>query len=152
MDNRVSKVKITIGNAQAEIEAPVERLKEAVEQVISALEASIGRVERPSFKDVEGKPKRVPVKTCRTILEEMLGEGFFNEGKTLRQVSEEVARRGYTYDSTAVAHVLLDMIRQGTLERSGPARRYVYRIAKEGGEPAPIKESTEMRQSKVERA
>jgi len=64
--------------------------------------------------------------TCRGILERLWREGFFAEPRSLSQVHEEMTRIGYHYDRTAVAHVLLDLVRDGILTREGRPRRYVY--------------------------
>jgi hypothetical protein len=41
-------------------------------------------------------------------------------------VHSEMARKGYHYDRTAVAHALIDLVRENVLTREGPPRRYQY--------------------------
>ena len=64
--------------------------------------------------------------TCRGLLERMWKEGWFASEKTLGEVHEELARRGYHYDRTAVSHALVDLVREGTLFRDGTMRNYRY--------------------------
>jgi len=37
-----------------------------------------------------------------------------------------MARRGFHYDRTAVAHALIDLVKDGVLNREGRPRRYQY--------------------------
>jgi len=37
-----------------------------------------------------------------------------------------MARRGFQYDRTAVAHALIDLVKDGVLNREGIPRRYQY--------------------------
>jgi hypothetical protein len=37
-----------------------------------------------------------------------------------------MARKGYHYDRTAVAHALIDLVKENVLTRDGPPRRYQY--------------------------
>ncbi|HIQ29886.1 MAG TPA: hypothetical protein EYH45_04910 [Candidatus Caldiarchaeum subterraneum] len=118
------KVRITIGNTTVEIEAPPEKLEEAVKQVVSAIKAT-----QPQEESRVLTERRVAKNvTCRGIVEELLQEGWFNTPRSLAEVSSEMARRGYNYDRTAIAHVLLDMVRMGLLVREGEARNYVYSV------------------------
>ena len=64
--------------------------------------------------------------TCRGIIERLWRENWFAELRSLSDVHEEMMRTGYNYDRTAVAHVLLDLVRDGILTRQGRPRRYVY--------------------------
>jgi hypothetical protein len=41
-------------------------------------------------------------------------------------VDEEIARRGYHYDRTAVAHALTDLVKENILTREGVMRNYTY--------------------------
>jgi hypothetical protein len=56
----------------------------------------------------------------------MWREGWFAQPKALSEVHEEMSRRGYHYDRTAVAHTLVDLVREGTLFRDGSMRNYRY--------------------------
>ncbi|MEM2237587.1 MAG: hypothetical protein QXR26_02780 [Candidatus Caldarchaeum sp.] len=114
-----AKIKITIGNTTVEVEAPIEKLEEAVRNVLNALKAS----------DQAQQPKPAQQRkaiTCRKAVEELVKAGWMKTGRTLSEVVAELERRGFFYDTTAVAHVLLDLVRSGVLERVGETRRYVY--------------------------
>ncbi len=124
MNERI-KVRITVGDATVEIEALPEQLEEAVSRVVSAL----GR--RQAERGVE---ERRRVSRCRDILERLIDEGWFSVSRSLSDVVAEIARRGYSYDSTAIAHGLLDLVREERLVREGAPRRYTYRV-RQGREP-----------------
>jgi hypothetical protein len=64
--------------------------------------------------------------TCRGILEKLWYEGYFGTEKPLGEVHEELSRRGYNYDRTAVSHSLTDMVRESILTRIGTMRNYRY--------------------------
>lgn len=64
--------------------------------------------------------------TCRSLLENLLFEGYFETEKLLGNVHEELSRRGYNYDRTAVSHSLTDMVRENILSRVGSMRNYRY--------------------------
>ena len=64
--------------------------------------------------------------TCRAILEKLWYEGYFVTEKPLGEVHEELSRRGYNYDRTAVSHSLTDMVRESILTRIGTMRTYRY--------------------------
>jgi len=117
-----TKVKITVGNTTVEIEAPIDDLEEAVRNVLAALKTE------PSPPQQRVQTTRRTM-TCRSAVEELVGTGWMKNGRTLSEVAAELERRGFTYDSTAVAHVLLDLVRSGVLERVGEPRRYVYKEA-----------------------
>jgi hypothetical protein len=64
--------------------------------------------------------------TCRSLLEKLWYEGYFATEKLLGEVHEELSRRGYNYDRTAVSHSLTDMVRESILTRVGTMRNYRY--------------------------
>ena len=64
--------------------------------------------------------------TCRGLLENLWVEGHFVSEKSLGEVHEELSRRGYNYDRTAVSHSLTDMVRENILTRIGTMRNYRY--------------------------
>ncbi|MDW8083587.1 MAG: hypothetical protein RMI49_00070 [Candidatus Caldarchaeum sp.] len=115
-----AKVKINIGNVTVEIEAPIEKIEEAVKNTILAIRAA-----EPYAPPKEMPAQRKP-STCKKAVLELIEAGWLNVGRTLSEVSAELERRGFLYDTTAVAHVLLDLVREGVLERVGEPRRYVY--------------------------
>jgi len=118
------RVEVTIGPATVRVEAPPDKLEEALKQVISALRASL-----PQFKGIEERvqeKKRKGLPTCSELLRGLIGEGWFDKPRNLSETVRELARRGYHYDSTAVSHSLLDLVRERALVREGSPRRYIY--------------------------
>jgi hypothetical protein len=64
--------------------------------------------------------------TCRGLIITMWREGWFSTPKSLAEAHQEMSRRGYHYDRTAVSHTLADLVREGTLFREGSMRTYRY--------------------------
>ncbi len=64
--------------------------------------------------------------TCRSLIEKIFYEKYFESEKLLGEVHEELSRMGYNYDRTAVSHSLTDMVREGILTRVGTLRNYRY--------------------------
>ena len=83
----------------------------------------------PSSKGVIRMERKSPHKTgmtCRILLETLWEEGYFVTQRLLAEIHEELMRRGYSYDRTAVSHSLTDMVREGIIVRNGTARNYLY--------------------------
>lgn len=74
----------------------------------------------------ESEPDRRKFETCRSLLTAMWREGWFSTPRALSDVHEEMSRRGYHYDRTAVSHTLVDLVREGTLFRDGNMRNFMY--------------------------
>lgn len=124
-DKEKIKVEVTLGPATVRIEAPPDKLEEAVKQVISALKYSLPQLrieEKTAAKEVKGRG----LPTCSILLKSLIEEGWFDKPRTLGETVQELSRRGYNYDSTAVSHSLLDLVRERVLTREGSPRRYVY--------------------------
>ncbi len=117
------KVKITIGKANVEIEAPPDLLERSIKEVMAALGVSNTLEPEP---ESQRRTRSAETSTCRGLVESILKEGWFSTPRQLSEVVAELARRGHHYDPTAVAHVLLDMVREGGLVRTGRPRRYLY--------------------------
>ena len=64
--------------------------------------------------------------TCRSLIEKIFYEKYFEKEKLLGEVHEELSKIGYNYDRTAVSHALTDMVREGILTRVGTLRNYRY--------------------------
>ena len=64
--------------------------------------------------------------TSRSVITAMWKEGWFATSRSLSEVHEEMSRRGYHYDRTAVSHTLVDLVREGSLFRDGSMRNYRY--------------------------
>jgi hypothetical protein len=76
--------------------------------------------------DTHSKKLQMGGATCRSLLEKLLVEGYFETEKLLGNVHEELSRRGYNYDRTAVSHSLKDLVRESILTRVGSLRNYRY--------------------------
>ena len=143
------EVKIRLKNGEWEVEVVCidSRVKQVVESVLSSLDtAKIMGPEVQSQLDAlrreidflktrpiaelvqEGQQQqKVTTKsgiTCRGLLENLWFEGFFVSERSLGEVHEELSRRGYNYDRTAVSHSLTDMVRENILTRIGTMRNY----------------------------
>lgn len=55
-----------------------------------------------------------------------MGRRLFATPRGLNEVHNEMARKGYHYDRSAVAHALIDLVKENVLNRQGQARRYQY--------------------------
>ena len=116
-------IKLNIGDIEAEIECPAENLKETVDIILSSIQEKL--------KDTSAQPipkrQRVPArKTCKDIAMDLWLEKWFEFSRASGEVWQEMGRRGYHFDRSAVSHTLLDLVREGYLTRTGRARSYKY--------------------------
>ena len=115
-------VRLKRGSWEVEITSPEDRVQQAVESVLAGMSSK-----EPALLEPEGSredPRRF--ETCRGLLQTMWREGWFGSPRALSEVHDEMSRRGYHYDRTAVAHTLVDLVREGTLFRDGSMRNYRY--------------------------
>jgi len=136
-DQEKIKVEVQVGPATVRVEAPPDKVEEAIKQVISAIKAVLPEISAEGFGQVQrGERARRRVQpTCSELLRGLMEEGWFDTPRSLSEVVRELARRGYNYNSTAVSHSLLDLVRERALAREGTPRRYVYfRSKREGGD------------------
>ncbi|MBD0299171.1 MAG: hypothetical protein ICV82_02575 [Nitrososphaera sp.] len=150
--NAAEEVKIRLKHGEWEVEVVCieSRVKQVVESVLSSLDSAkmMGpevqsqldalRREIDSLKTrpiaelmPEGQQQQQKVTTksgitCRGLLENLWFEGHFVSERSLGEVHEELSRRGYNYDRTAVSHSLTDMVRENILTRIGTMRNYRY--------------------------
>jgi hypothetical protein len=117
-------VKLKRGAWEIEITSPADKVQQAVESVIAGM-ASKEEVPISGTEEGPEGPER-KFETCRGLLQLMWKEGWFGTERSLSDVHEEMARRGYHYDRTAVSHALVDLVREGTLSRDGTMRNYRY--------------------------
>ena len=145
------RIKLKHGEWEVEITCIESRVKQVVENVLSSLDTS--KLVSPAMQSqldemrreieslrsrsaaVEARPpagdggSKMIVKggmTCRGLLEGLWLEGYFGSERSLGEVHEELSRRGYNYDRTAVSHSLTDMVRENILTRTGSLRNYRY--------------------------
>jgi len=118
-------VRLKRGSWEIEITSPADKVQQAVESVIAGMASKEETVlSSPDDSSTGLNEKRY--ETCRGVLQKMWKEGWFVSERTLSEVDEEMARRGYHYDRTAVSHALVDLVREGTLFRDGVMRNYRY--------------------------
>ncbi len=122
MEDKV-KIRVSYGNYSVEFEGRKEDALAFIQEFIKIVRETgatpAPAVERP--KEEIAKPR-----TCKQLILSLLREGWMDDGKKLGEVHEELVRRGYRFDRTAVAHALLDLVREGILAREGRPRNYVY--------------------------
>ncbi len=114
-------IKLRKGGWEIEITCTQDKIKQSVEGVLSGLNTSIAEIPTANEKLV-----RKGSSTWRGLIEGMWIEDWFIEERNLSDVHEELARRGYHYDRTAVSHALTDLVRENTLTRVGMMRSYRY--------------------------
>jgi len=115
------KVKMKVANVEFEIEGTVDQANEAVGKFLQTVTEKLK--ETPLMTEKEAGPSR---ETCKVIIQRLWEEGWFSSERGLGEVHSEMARRGFHYDRTAVAHALIDLVKDGVLNREGRPRRYQY--------------------------
>ena len=151
--NAAEEVKIRLKHGEWEVEVVCieSRVKQVVESVLSSLD-TVKMIEPEVQNQIDAlrreidylKARSIPELgiesqqqqqqkmitksgiTCRGLLENLWLEGHFISEKSLGEVHEELSRRGYNYDRTAVSHSLTDMVRENILTRIGTMRNYRY--------------------------
>jgi hypothetical protein len=113
-------IKLRKGSWEIDITCPEDKVKQAVESVLSGLSAAT-----PENPDLSEKTTKRGI-TCRSLIETLWSEEWFSEERNLSDTHEELARRGYHYDRTAVSHALTDLVRENLLTRVGMMRSYQY--------------------------
>ena len=146
------QIRLRRGEWEIEITCGKDKVKDVVRDVLFGIDTSIGsndiatKVEE-ALSEIANLKSRLTIgtenlgsenylgrindakslgTTCRGLIWQLCYEGYFELEKTLGQVHEELSRRGYNYDRTAVSHSLTDMVREGKLRRIGTVRSYRY--------------------------
>lgn len=115
------KVKMKVGNIEFEIECQEEQLQVAIDKILATITDKMKSL--PVSHQVTPAPR---AETCKGVIQKLWMEGWFSTPRNLSEVHMEMAKRGYHYDRTAVAHALIDLVKEGILSRDGKPRRYVY--------------------------
>jgi len=115
------KVKMKVGNIEFEIECQEEQLQTAIDKILATITDKIKEISASS--QIASTPR---AETCKGIIQKLWMEGWFATPRNLGEVHTEMAKRGYHYDRTAVAHALIDLVKEGILSRDGKPRRYQY--------------------------
>jgi len=114
-------LKMKVGNLEFEIECQEDQLEEAVKRILSTV------TEYSKEPMIPERPLPAPrAETCKSLIQKLWVEGWFASPRGLGEVHSEMARRGFHYDRTAVAHALVDLVKDGLLTREGQPRRYRY--------------------------
>jgi hypothetical protein len=113
--------------SSANTNSEIEKLKIEIDLLKSKIEGDI------NLQNINQKRNSVSLKelakngnTCRSLMEKIFYEKFFESERLLIEVHQELSRIGYNYDKTAVSHSLSDMVREGILTRVGTLRNYRY--------------------------
>lgn len=115
-------VKMKIGEVEFEIQCREDQLQATVDKLISTVTKKLKGTQLISEKAAP----RPRAQTCKGIIRKLWGQGWFETSRNLGEVHSEMARRGFHYDRTAVAHALVDLVKEGILTRQGKPRRYRY--------------------------
>lgn len=116
------RVKMKVGEIEFEIECQEDQLQATVDKILSTVTEKLK--ETPLISERAAAPPRA--ETCKGIIQKLWEEGWFATAKGLSEVHTELARRGFHYDRTAVAHALIDLVKDNILTREGKPRRYQY--------------------------
>jgi len=99
------RLKMKVGNMEFEIECREDQLEGAVKKILS----TIKEYAREPIMMPERRLPPTRGDTCKGLIQKLWSEGWFASPKGLGEVHSEMARRGYHYDRTAVAHALIDL-------------------------------------------
>jgi hypothetical protein len=116
------KVKMKVGNLEFEVEGQPEQLEEAMKRILSTVTEYSNQ---PVVVTETGRPS-ARIETCKGVIQRLWSEGWFASPRSLDEVYNQMAQIGYHYDRTAVAHSLIDLVKEGILGRDGRPRRYRY--------------------------
>jgi hypothetical protein len=118
------KVKMKIGDIEFEIESQEDQIQTAVDRILSTVTARLKDTQLAQAAQRQTPPPRA--ETCKGVIQKLWEENWFNTPRGLGDVHTELARRGFHYDRTAVAHALVDLVKDNILTRLGRPRRYQY--------------------------
>ena len=118
------KVKMKIGEIEIEIESQEDQLQFAVDKILSTVTEKLRDTRLATVAERSALPPRA--ETCKGVIQKLWEENWFTQPRGLSEVHIEMARQGFHYDRTAVAHALVDLVKDGILTREGKPRRYQY--------------------------
>ena len=108
----------------------IEKLKDEIDYIKSKFETNSSNA---YYNNNQRKNSSISLKelakngnTCRSLIEKIFYEKYFESERSLGEVHDEISAMGYNYDRTAVSHSLTDMVREGILTRVGTLRNYRY--------------------------
>jgi len=115
-------LKMKVGNVEFEIDCREDQLEDAVAKILS----SVREYAKEAVVISERAVPSARAETCKGVITRLWQEGWFATRRSLGDVHSEMARRGFHYDRTAVAHALIDLVKDNILTRDGKPRRYRY--------------------------
>ena len=118
------KVKMKIGDIEFEIESQEDQIQSTVDKILATVTEHLKNTNLSQVAERPASPPRA--ETCRGVIQKLWEENWFSEPRGLDDVHSELARRGFHYDRTAVAHALVDLVKDNILTRIGKPRRYQY--------------------------
>ena len=104
-----------IGEFEFEIECMEDQVQTTIDKVLSTVTERLKET-RLLTERATPAPR---AETCKGIIQKLWQEEWFITHRSLGDVHSEMARRGYHYDRTAVAHALIDLVKDGILTREG---------------------------------
>jgi len=113
-----------IGEIEIEIESQEDQLQSAVDKILSTVTEKLRDTRLSTIAERPRSPPRA--ETCKGVIQKLWEENWFTQQRGLGEVHSEMARQGFHYDRTAVAHALIDLVKDGILTREGKPRRYQY--------------------------
>ncbi|NIO37705.1 hypothetical protein GTO27_08375 [Candidatus Bathyarchaeota archaeon] len=116
------RVKMKIGDIEFEIECQEDQLQETIDKLLSTVTKKLKGTSLMAERVIPTSR----AETCKGVIQRLWEEGWFEPPRNLGDVHREMARQGFHYDRTAVAHALVDMVKDGILTREGKPRRYQY--------------------------
>lgn len=124
-------VRVRVGGVEFEVECEASELESVVGRLLVVVVDRLKGTGILNENAVEGTARSTAIalpraETCRGVIVGLWEEAFFAVSRSLGEVHAEMARRGFHYDRTAVAHALIDLVKDGILSREGKPRRYVY--------------------------
>ena len=115
-------VKMKIGDIEFEIDCQEGQLQAAVDKILSTVTEKL----KETSLIAERAMPSPRADTCKGLIQKLWEDEWFATSRGLGEVHGEMARRGFHYDRTAVAHALIDLVKDGVLTREGKPRRYQY--------------------------
>jgi hypothetical protein len=113
-----------IGDIEFEIESQEDQIQSTVDKILSTVTE---RLKNTNLAQITERPPSPPrAETCKGVIQKLWEENWFTEPRGLDDVHTELARKGFHYDRTAVAHALVDLVKENILTRLGKPRRYQY--------------------------
>ncbi|UCE96446.1 MAG: hypothetical protein JSV51_02240 [Candidatus Bathyarchaeota archaeon] len=119
------RVKLRVGDVDVEVECGVSEVGSVVDEILRVFSE---REDVISGRTIGGETIRSVGRgeTCKGLILGLWRDEWFGIGRSLGEVHGELGRGGYHYDRTAVAHALVDLVREGVLTRLGRPRSYQY--------------------------